>query len=94
MIQTLRQQTSLPLIDVIPKGDKVLRVQQCLPYMQAHRIHVPENATWVAEFMDELAKFTPTMKHKHDDQVDALVYAIFDAFIDCRSARVSNYYYG
>lgn len=94
LIQTLRQQTNLPLIDVVPKGDKVLRVQQCLPYMQSHRIHVPESAPWVAEFMDELAKFTPTMKHKHDDQVDALVYAIFDAFIDCRIARVSNYYYG
>lgn len=93
LLQTLRQNTRLPLIDVTPKGDKVLRVQQCLPYMQSHRIHVPESSSWVTEFMDELARFTPTMKHKHDDQVDALVYAIFDAYIDCRIARVSNYQY-
>jgi predicted phage terminase large subunit-like protein len=93
LIQTLKQNTRLPVIDVVPKGDKVLRVQQCLPYMQSHRIHVPESAHWVSEFMDELGRFTPTMKHKHDDQVDALVYAIFDAYIDCKIARVSNYYY-
>ena len=94
LLQTLRQNTRLPLIDVVPKGDKVLRVQQCLPFMQSHWIHVPESASWVADFMDELGRFTRTMKHKHDDQADALVYAIFDAYIDCRIAKVSNYYYG
>lgn len=93
LLQTLRQNTKLPVIDVQPGGDKVLRVQQCLPYMQSGRVYLPTEATWKAEFLDELARFTPTMSHKHDDQVDALVYAMYEVYINSRKATVKTYQY-
>lgn len=93
LVQILRDNTKLPIIDVVPQGDKVLRVQQCLPYLQGKRIHVPENAIWVDDFLDELARFSPTMSHKHDDQVDALVYAIFESYVNVRKAVLKNVYY-
>jgi predicted phage terminase large subunit-like protein len=94
LIQTLRQNTKLPIIDLIPEGDKVLRLQQCLPYIQGKRVYIPENAQWVTEFLDECARFSPTLSHKHDDQVDALVYALIEVYIKTRTAQVQNYYYG
>lgn len=92
LVQTLRQQTKLPIIDVVPEGDKVLRVQQCLPFLQGKRVYLPEKATWKEDFLDEVARFSPTMSHKHDDQVDALVYAMFEAYVNVRKATVTNVY--
>ena len=93
LVQTLKQNTKLPIIDLLPKGDKVLRVQQCLPYIQGRRVYIPEKSIWRGDFLDELARFSPNMTHKHDDQVDAMVYAIFEAFINIRKAKVSNFQY-
>lgn len=93
LLQTLRQNTKLPVIDIQPKGDKVLRVQQVLPYMQGGRVYLPRQASWKADFLDELARFSPTMSHKHDDQVDALVYAMHQVYIKSRQANVNNFYY-
>lgn len=92
LVQTLRQNTKIPVIDVVPEGDKVLRVQQCLPYMKGKRVHIPEKADWKEDFLDELARFSPTMSHKHDDQVDALVYAMYEVYVNVRKAKVSNMY--
>ncbi|WP_173031996.1 hypothetical protein [Campylobacter sp. CCUG 57310] len=39
-------------------------------------IHIPSNASWVNDFIDECEKFTATDSHLHDDQVDTLVMAI------------------
>ena len=93
LLQTLRQNTKLPVLDLQPQGDKVLRVQQCLPYMQSGRVHIPHQAMWKEQFLDQLARFSPTMSHKHDDQVDALVYAMFEVYVQARRANVQNFYY-
>lgn len=93
LVQTLRQNTKLPIIDINPEGDKVLRLQQCLPYLQGKRVYIPANANWTVEFLDECARFSPTMSHKHDDQVDALVYAMLEVYVKTRKATVANYYY-
>jgi predicted phage terminase large subunit-like protein len=94
LVQTLRQNTKLPIIDLIPEGDKVLRLQQCLPYIEGKRVYIPENATWTVDFLDECARFSPTLSHKHDDQVDALVYAMLEVYVKSRKAQSKNVYYG
>lgn len=94
LLQTLRQETRLPIMDLIPKGDKVKRVEECLPYIESKRVCIPKGAVWVPEFIDECAKFSPLMAHKHDDQVDCLVYAINDSFLQRKEAHIKNVYYG
>ena len=94
MIQSLKQDTKIPVIDLLPDGDKVKRVEECLPYIEGKRVCVPMGAVWVPDFMDECAKFSPLMSHKHDDQVDCLAYAIYDSFIKRKEVNVANVYYG
>lgn len=94
LLQTLRQETRLPIMDLVPDGDKVKRVEECLPYLESRRVCLLKGALWVPEFIDECAKFSPLMAHKHDDQVDCLAYAINDSFLKRKEAHVKNVYYG
>lgn len=90
LIQHLRQETRLPVFDITPKGDKILRANQVIPYIASGRVFVPKNAEWMVDFMKEISEFSPLMTHKHDDQVDCLVYACLNAYVDRREAHVSN----
>lgn len=57
--------------------DRVLRVQETTPFIEAGFVFLPDNRPEITtDFLDELIKFTHTDEHKHDDQVDCLVYAI------------------
>jgi len=73
VIQELQRGSRLPVIEIKPVSDKVTRAHLVTPLIEAGLVYLPENATWLAEFMDECLKFP---KGKHDDQVDALVYAL------------------
>lgn len=93
LVQTLRNDTRLPIIDICPKGEKVQRAQQALPYVQGKRIYIPEKSQWVANFLLEVSQFSPAMSHKHDDQVDVLVYAIWNAYIEPRTVVVRDIHF-
>lgn len=93
LAQTLKQETRLPIIDIHPKGDKVLRCNQVLPYIEAGRVFIPRSASWVDSFIYECSCFSPNMSHKHDDQVDCLVYALTRCFLDKIKARVHRLIY-
>lgn len=71
--QSLRDQdTTLRVIDIIPKGDKFTNAQPVSTAWQAGRVLVPlETAAtpWVKPYLDELKKFTG-LGDVHDDQVD------------------------
>lgn len=72
--QTLRRQTTLPLIKAKPgKQSKVGRANTTTVYFESGRIFFPADAPWLAEFEDELVMFP---EGAFDDQVDVLVYAI------------------
>ena len=43
--------------------------------VEAGKVLLPERAPWLADFLDETAEF-PVTGTGHDDQVDALVYAL------------------
>jgi predicted phage terminase large subunit-like protein len=78
IIQEFSRGTKLP---IVPTGkdkkgmmpDKVTRALLVTPMIQSGLVYLPENAPWLTEFLDECLKFP---KGKHDDQVDALVYAL------------------
>lgn len=69
LLQDLRQNTPLPLIPVLPKLDKITRFASITPQIEAGRLLLPQRASWLAEFEQELLSFPDS---PHDDQVDAL----------------------
>ena len=93
LIQTLRQETHLPVFDINPKGDKVLRLNQVLPYIASGRVFIPEKASWTSDFIKECSAFSPLMNHKHDDQIDTLVYALMNIYVSKRKAKINNIYF-
>jgi predicted phage terminase large subunit-like protein len=73
-LQVLRRETTLPVIEIEPGGkDKPARARSITPYFESGRVVFVAGATWLAAFEDELTLFPEAA---HDDQVDALVYAI------------------
>ena len=63
------REDGLPVIAIQPEGDKVIRMDNQAPLIQAGLVMLPEKAEWLYEFRDECINFP---KSTHDDQVDAL----------------------
>jgi predicted phage terminase large subunit-like protein len=73
IIQDLKRGTGMAVIPYKVRGDKVARVQSVLPLIEGGRVHLPESAPWLDQFIEETQTF-PTARH--DDQVDALAMAL------------------
>ncbi len=75
LIQELRQQSGLAVIPyrVPPGHDKVERLSSVLPLIEGGRVHLPGQAVWLDDFIDECESFP---SGRHDDQVDATVMAL------------------
>ena len=75
LIQTLTRDTSLPIIPITPIGSKEIRANQITGIVEAGRVSLPEQAEWLAIFLEELTTFPAGV---HDDIVDAFVEGIAD----------------
>jgi predicted phage terminase large subunit-like protein len=73
LIQSLRQETALPIVPVEPDGDKIARAHVATPTWESRRVFAPAGAAWLDDFEAELYAFP---KAPHDDQVDALVHGL------------------
>jgi len=73
VIQTLKQETMLPIIPIKVDKDKESRAHSASDMVQAGRVYLPTSASWVADFIDELGKFP---YGEHDDIVDAMTQLI------------------
>lgn len=69
LLQDLKRETTLPVIGISATADKLTRLLQVTPMMEAGRVHLPHNAPWLAAFEAELYAFPDGA---HDDQVDAV----------------------
>lgn len=72
LIQLLRTEKHGPASSPIgrrPEGDKVSRALGVSAMIEAGRVHLPDDAPWLAEFTAELLGFPNS---RFDDQVDAL----------------------
>lgn len=76
LIQKIKRENSIPVKPVNPQKDKYTRVLGVVGYIESGYVYLPNNASWVNDFIDECEKFTATDSHLHDDQVDTLVMAI------------------
>lgn len=94
IIQELQQTTSLPVVPVEPKGDKVARAWVCVPTWEAGRVYLPCDADgkpepWCEHFLNELFSFP---NGAHDDQVDALTQLIHYFVLSGGGAGILEYY--
>lgn len=73
LIQSLKVDTTLPVLPVKPLGDKESRASAVSPLFESGRVFVPQAAPWLSDLVDELTSFPAA---PHDDQVDALTQAL------------------
>ncbi len=69
LIQDLRYDSDLSVIDIIPEGDKATRMMTVTPIIESGRVYIPAEAGWLAVLQHELVNFP---KSKFDDQVDSV----------------------
>lgn len=69
LIQHLKRETKIPIKPVEVENDKVARLNAVSPMIESGRVYLPEGASWVVNFVDEMSAFPGG---SHDDQVDAL----------------------
>ena len=69
LLQDLRREAQLPLIAVTPVKDKISRVIQATGMMEAGKLVLPVQASWLSAFEQEFFSFPDGA---HDDQVDAV----------------------
>jgi predicted phage terminase large subunit-like protein len=60
---------------LMPEKNKIARAETAAAQVQNGRVYLPEQAPWLAEFLDECLTFPVG---KHDDQVDVLAYACIE----------------
>jgi predicted phage terminase large subunit-like protein len=82
LIQLLREQSRLNVIGRHPKDDKETRMCRHQGRFEAGRILLPKEASWLADFENEVLAFP---NGRHDDQVDA-----FMLFLDWFSENEPN----
>jgi predicted phage terminase large subunit-like protein len=73
LIQELKNSTALPIIPVKVDSDKQTRAAAVTPIMEAGKIFLPESASWVSEFVEEMAVFPNGI---YDDVVDSTTQAL------------------
>ena len=78
LIQDLSVSSSIPVLPIERDKDKLTRVMDIAGYVEAGRCYIPEEASWVGDFVAECEGFTPNDTHEHDDQIDPMCDAISD----------------
>src|SRR4029077_8207251 len=66
-----------------PECDKIMRLHAQTAMIENGFVHLPETATWLAEYLHEMMVFP---KGKHDDQVDSTAQ-----FLDWFKTPMSNW---
>lgn len=69
LLQDIRREAHLPLLGIRPRNDKVTRFAAISAMIEAGKLVLPRQASWLADFEAELFSFP---NGSHDDQVDAL----------------------
>jgi predicted phage terminase large subunit-like protein len=67
LIQELRRSTNIPIIGIPPRGSKIARAEAVTPQLESGRVHLPDGAPWLEEWIQEHLKFPVAA---HDDWVD------------------------
>lgn len=69
---------SIPVIGIERNKDKLTRVMDAQPYLEAGFVCVPGEAPFTSSFLQECEAFTADDTHAFDDQIDPMVDAVMD----------------
>lgn len=89
LLQSLQQETSLPIVSIQADRDKISRATVCTPSWEAKRVHAPAGAPWLAEFEAEVYSFP---KAAHDDITDALTQGLNYLLVAGPGTVILNWY--
>lgn len=79
LIQTIRLPPyNIPVEAKERSKDKLTRVMDALPYLEAQQFSVPEEGPFTNDFIAECESFSADDTHDFDDQVDTLLDAVDD----------------
>jgi predicted phage terminase large subunit-like protein len=70
LIQDLTVETKLNIKPVIPRIDKISRMEACTASIETGKVSIPQEAPWLEDFLKECAGFPDAVTH--DDQVDSI----------------------
>jgi predicted phage terminase large subunit-like protein len=91
LIQTLQQETRLPVIACKVKGSKESRVDAITRLFEAGKVYFPSEAPWLVTMLEQLLHFPAW---KNDDCVDALTLALERTAQPELWKRVRDIFYG
>lgn len=77
LIQGLRRE-GIPITGISRNRDKVERAFDVVPSVESGNVLLPENASWMSDFLGELSAFP---RGAHDDQVDPMMDAVREILI-------------
>lgn len=81
LIQGLKSKYGIPVIGLQVSSDKLTRIEDVLPYIEAGNVFLPENENYGTnpDLLKECEAFSRDMSHSHDDIVDTLSHIIKEA---------------
>lgn len=78
LVQTIRMLNNIPIKPIERDKDKLTRVMDGLPYLEARQVCIPADAPFTNDFIAESEAFTADDSHDFDDQIDPMLDAIAD----------------
>ena len=78
LIQDIKREAKIPIKAIQRSIDKLTRVQDVVSYIESGYVMIPENSSFVSDFITECESFTADNAHQHDDQIDPMCDAIND----------------
>nr|WP_246210125.1 phage terminase large subunit [Wolbachia endosymbiont of Atemnus politus] len=70
LVQELKANSDLPIIEIVPHDDKLARFHQIVPIIESGKVFLPHQAIWLNDFEYEILMFPET---HYNDQVDSTV---------------------
>lgn len=78
LIQDIRREAKIPIKAIQRNVDKLTRVQDVVSYIESGYVMLPNESSFVSDFISECEAFTADNAHDHDDQIDPMCDAIVD----------------
>lgn len=78
LIQSIKAKGRFPIDPIERNRDKLTRMMDGTPYMEAGMVCIPEDAPFTCDLVTEAEAFTADDSHAHDDQLDPMLDAIQD----------------
>jgi len=86
LIQEIKRSERIPVRGVERTKDKLTRVMDAVSSIEAGFVVLPEDGSFVSDFLVECEAFTSDDSHAHDDQIDPMCDAITDMLLTKRSS--------